>query len=194
MSDTNLMLFLGICIAFTSMAAVRASLGIWKKIRFEQAYRRYPRVIKFDRKRLCSSQAKQHNWYEATLAVRNLNPGRYTICLDCGVISGNEKYMVSDVLIEQAKETLEKAKKQEELEKQIYSRILAIVDHRVTEFIMQQFPKESNDPTFVNKLLELADLTLKTQDAAVEKIRTEYEINKSFDLKSNLGDDIVGNA
>lgn len=169
-SDMNLLVLTGMLMAFCSVAVVRIGLALWGHYKFERAYRKYPRVVKYDQYRTCPSV---HTWQEFTLAVRHLDPGKYQVCMDCGSIAGNFQWMVSESLIEQAKEVLRKAEAKLEADRKIQSRVAAIIDHRVTEFILREFQKESNDPTFVTKLLELTEFALKAQDEAIEKVAVE---------------------
>lgn len=177
LSDLNFAFATGLIVAFFAMLAGRLILALYGHFKYERAYRKYPRVVRYSAQKTCGgAHQKEHTWQKVSLAVRDLSPGVYTICLECGCIAGNKKYMVSQELIGQAKEALETAKKKQELEAQIQARVAAIIDHEITKFINLNFPKESNDPTFVTKLLELSELTVVTQNKAIEKIASEMEV------------------
>lgn len=195
MSEPDLLILGGMVLAFASMLAVRIGYAVWGHIQFERAYRRHPRVIPYNDAQLCPAGEKPHTWQKVNLVVRDLAPGIYTVCMECGYISGNTKYMVSNEVLDQANEALKKAHEKRELEAQIMSRVSAIVDHKVTAYIHSNFPKESNDPTFVMKLIELAELTLRAQDEAVEKVATEIEVQKDSNHKADSwSSDVKGNA
>lgn len=191
LSSEALLMLNGMLIAFASMGIVRIGMAIYGHIKFELTYRKFPRLVKYDELRACSGP---HKWQPVALAVRNLPHGRYNVCMTCGSISGITTYMVSDTLLTQAKEALVIAQRKAELEQQVQARIAAVIDARVTDFIMKQFPKESNDPTFVGKLLELSELTLVTQNNAIEQVAAEMEIEKDFGGTFNWSRDARGNA
>lgn len=170
--QSEMFVFAGMLLAFASVAAARVALALWGHYKFERAYRKHPRVVKYNQYQACQSS---HKWQEFKLAVRRLDPGTYKVCMDCGSIAGNFQYMVSNELLDQAAEVLKKAEAKAEMERKIQSMVAAIVDHRISEFILREFAKESSDPTFVNKLMELAEFTLASQEQAIGEVATKLE-------------------
>lgn len=177
MSDRSdlLVMLLGMTLAFASVAAVRVAMHLWGRYKFERAYRRGPRVVRYNQYQACPSS---HRWQEFELALRDLAPGKYKVCMDCGAIAGNFEWMASNELLDQAAEVLRKRTEREELDRRVHSRVAAIVDHRVTEFILREFPRESSDPTFVNKTMELAEFVLTAREQAIEQVLTELEVGQ----------------
>lgn len=191
LSDLQLASLGGIMLAFASMLVVRIGMAVYGHIKYELAYRRHPRVVNYNEDQACKDP---HKWQQVTLAVRYLDPGIYKVCLDCGAISGNETVMLSNEALDALQEQIKNADKQKELERLIQARITAIIDRQVTDFINRSFPKESNDPTFVNKLLELSELTLETQERAIEKVSAELELQEDFGTEVEWSDNAKGNA
>src|SRR5882724_11483219 len=96
-SEATVLVAYGFLLAFFSTLAMRQIMTIYGKFKFEHQYRKHPRLVPYDKTKKCF---KPHWWKDVQLVLRDLDPGKYKICTDCGSFMGREDFMVSKEVLE----------------------------------------------------------------------------------------------
>lgn len=95
---------LGFMIALALFFAWRTGIAIHAFIDFSKSWDDFVRSKPIDKRETC--QSKPHSWEDITLAVRHVEPGKYLVCKECGVISGTE-YMLNKAGVKQLNQSIE---------------------------------------------------------------------------------------
>lgn len=160
----------GFSLAFFSTLAIRQVQQIYRRVKFEQQYRKHPRLVAYDKTKRCQ---KPHSWQDVQLVLRDLPPGKYKVCVDCGAMMGREDFMVSKEVLEAIAEAKVLTEKRLEIERQVQARIKDLTDAYVEAYVARNFASEVNDVHFAERLKKLADYTISALASASEKVTDE---------------------
>lgn len=174
------LVLMGALLALMSGFTVRFARMVYYKIKIELDYSRNPRVIAYSEEKACLDT---HRWIELTLALRDLSPGVYNACIKCGALCGNEDIMISEYVLNQAREQEELKAKKLALEIAVADRIEELTDVAVSRYIMAEFIDEKQSLQFVNKLRHLVDYAFKAKQEAVVKVTHEIESQEELDAR-----------
>ena len=181
---------MGVCCTLLAYAAFRVGRTLWERIKFEVAYRKYPRVVPYDHGRACK---EPHEWQRAMLLMRGIGHGEYQLCMKCGTISGNTTEMVSEEVLTQVRERLEIHRRQQDVEAEVLERVNLIVETKIAAYVTREFPEEINDREFAAKIIKFSQYVEVARVEAQEKVAAELQAQQDFE-SNGWPRDSKGNA
>jgi hypothetical protein len=134
MNDITIMLLgYGMICAFAGIFTMRSISAI---LDYRDARRRRNEYASLDWLTDDKSCKGPHKWNQMKLAIHPLPFGKYTICTECGFISGQTDYMLNKPALEIYRNNLKRAEEREERERQFLQ-----VNQELAEIVMNRLIK-----------------------------------------------------
>lgn len=138
----------------------------------KKIYNSLPRAVPIDPSKFCSD----HDFYDTVLGFLNNGfiPGSYEVCRNCGMIRGEDKFMVSDEAIVSLNENILKREKLEKAEHEYKKKVMEYSDRYITDYLLKHFDQEINDPNYLEKLHNLVEYSISARERAEEQVRKTF--------------------
>lgn len=174
-------LIFGVACTLASLVAYNLFVFVKGRIRLNKLIKMYPNGNKINDEQV---KACRHKWNHITLAIRQVPPGKYDVCSECGYISGTN-YQLNKPGIDSLREGLIKQKQLADEKKYLKERLDEEIARRRNIWIDQNLSKFSGVQDVVNDedtkkycqdlLIDYGNYMVKSYDDAADKVMAEKE-------------------
>lgn len=164
---------LGLLTSALTLVAFFVARSLWRTAKLELEYMRHPRLVRYNHSQTCE---ESHKWVEVELALRDLPPGVYKVCSECGAIAKIDFWMLSNEALDQIRESINLRAQRAALDTMLEERIKKVYESYLRRYVSTEFAAVIQfDPELNERLVDLAYYSQLALKDATNKIKAEYE-------------------